>query len=128
MTVGYDPHTDIHGVGNAMPELLVRKNLWPNPEHPPQFRPALEAYRAACLKLMRQLIRIVAVAIGEKEDFFDKKTTYPVAGIRALYYPPQAAPEGEAIGLGAHTDIQSKSPKPNHANPVGEFQCRPRPQ
>ena len=57
-----------------MPKLLVRKNLWPNPEHAPQFRPALEAYRAACLKLMRQLIRIVAVAIGEKEDFFDKKS------------------------------------------------------
>ena len=92
-----------------MPELLVRKNLWPNPEYTPKFRPALEAYRAACLNLMRQLIHIVAVAIGGKEDFFDKKTTYPVAGIRGLYYPPQAATEEEATGLGAHTDIQSKS-------------------
>lgn len=97
-----------------MPELLVRKNRWPNPEHAPKFRPALEAYRAACLKLMRQLIHIVAVAIGEKEDFFDRKTTYPVAGIRALYYPPQAATEEEVTGHGPHTDIQGH--EPDHLN------------
>ena len=105
-TTGYDPHTDPLGVGDAMPELLRRHNLWPNPKDAPSVKPALEAYRAACLDLMRKLIRIMAVAIGEKEDFFDKKITYPIAGIRALYYPPQENAGEEETGLGAHTDVQ----------------------
>jgi isopenicillin N synthase-like dioxygenase len=106
MTSAYDPWIDSEGIGDAVPKLLVRENLWPSPADAPKFRPAMEAHRAACLKLMRNLIKIVAVALGEKEDFFSMKTTYPIAGIRALYYPPQAGSEEEETGLGAHTDVQ----------------------
>jgi isopenicillin N synthase-like dioxygenase len=66
----------------------------------------MEAYRAACLKLMRRLIKIVALAMGEKNDFFSKKITYPIAGIRAQFYPPQQGTEKEETELGAHTDVQ----------------------
>lgn len=91
-----------------MPEILRRHNLWPNPEDAPNLKPALEAYRAACLKLMRQLTKVIAVAIGENENFFVPKSTYPIAGIRELYYPPQENIGEDEIGLGAHTDVQRK--------------------
>lgn len=91
-----------------MPEILRRHNLWPSPEDAPNVKPGLEAYRATCLKLMRQLTSIVALAIGEKEDFFTKKVTYPIAGIRSLYYPPQVNAGDDEVGLGAHTDVQRK--------------------
>ena len=44
--------------------------------------------------------------IGVEEGFFKDKATYPVAGIRALYYPPQEPDDNETTGLGAHTDVQ----------------------
>ena len=110
MTCAYDPWVDEDGAGDAVPKLLIRESLWPNPADAPRFRPAMEAYRAACLKLMRRLIKIVALAMGEKKDFFSKKITYPIAGIRALFYPPQDGGEEEETGLGAHTDVQRKQP------------------
>jgi isopenicillin N synthase-like dioxygenase len=73
LTTGYDPYVDPLGVGDAMPEILRRHNLWPNLEYAPRLRSTVEVYRAACLKLMRQLVRVVAIGIGEKEDFFEKK-------------------------------------------------------
>lgn len=93
-----------------MPRLLKRDNLWPSPEHTPKFRPAMEAYRSACLGFVRKFIRMLALAMGEQESFFDQKTTYPIASLRALFYPPQEGSSEEEIGLGAHTDIQSTTP------------------
>jgi isopenicillin N synthase-like dioxygenase len=124
LTTGYDPYVDPLGVGDAMPEILRRHNLWPNPEYAPKLKPSVEAYRAACLKLMRQLVRVVAVAIGEKEDFFEKKITYPIAGIRALYYPPQEAPGEEETGLGAHTDVQRKASSHNGRSQIEAYTLR----
>ncbi|KAI1625937.1 hypothetical protein EDD37DRAFT_625895 [Exophiala viscosa] len=106
MTTAYDPWTDALGVGGEMPKLLLRENLWPSAEDAPKFRPAMEGYRAACLSLMRKLVKVLALAMDEKVEYFDKKITYPVAGIRALYYPPQTTSEEEETGLGAHTDVQ----------------------
>ena len=108
MTTAYDPLADSEGKPNLIPDLLLRKNLWPDVEDAPKFRPAMEAYRAACLGLMRKLIRCMAVAIGEDEDFFSEKITYPIAGIRALFYPPQEPEDDQSTGLGAHTDVQCK--------------------
>jgi len=113
--VAYDPWVDELGIGDDVPKLLIRENLWPSPADTPKFRPAMEAYRAACLSLMRRLIKILAVAMGEKETYFDKKITYPIAGIRCLYYPPQTGSEEEETGLGAHTDVQSEYSRPVQA-------------
>ncbi|CAG8394391.1 unnamed protein product [Penicillium salamii] len=104
--ISYDPYVDPLGVGDKMPSLLKRDNLWPDAADAPIFRPAMESYRAACLDLVRKLIRLLAVAMEEREDFFEKKITYPIGTIRAIYYPPQEGIEDEEIGLGAHTDIQ----------------------
>lgn len=109
MTTAYDPVVDPEGKPELVPEVLLRQNLWPDAQDAPNFRPAIEAYRASCLGLMRKLVRFMAVAIGEDKDFFAKKITYPIAGIRALYYPPQELDDNESTGLGAHTDVQCKS-------------------
>ena len=106
MTTAYDPLVDPLGKPDIVPPLLLRKNLWPDPEDSPNFRPALETYRYACLDLMRRLAPVMALALGEREDFFDRKTDYPIAGIRALYYPVQDPSDEDSTGLGAHTDVQ----------------------
>jgi len=106
MTSAYDPFLDPAGVKDQMPELIRRKNLWPDPNDALTLQPCLEAYRTACLNLVRQLAGLMAKTIGEQEDFFEKKSTYPIAGIRALYYPPQEASDEDETGLGAHTDVQ----------------------
>jgi isopenicillin N synthase-like dioxygenase len=91
-----------------MPLLLRRDNNWPSLEDAPNLKQSIEAYRLAALKLMRNLSRAMAVAIGEDATFFDKKSTYPSASIRALFYPPQEGTDEDEIGFGAHTDVQCK--------------------
>ena len=108
MTSAYDAMVDPLGKPDTVPDLLRRENLWPNSEDAPKYRPATEAYRYACLDLMRRLIRIMALALGEQEDFFDRKTDYPIAGVRALHYPIQDPNDKASTGLGGHTDVQCK--------------------
>lgn len=116
MTTAYDAVVDPEGKPDLVPEILLRRNLWPDAQDAPRFRPAIEAYRAACLGLMRKLVRFMAMAIGEEKDFFAKKITYPIAGIRALYYPPQELNDNESTGLGAHTDVQCNSQPSGHGS------------
>jgi len=110
MTCAYDLWIDDEGIGDAVPKLLIREILWPNPADAPHFRLAMEAYHAACLKLMRRLNKIVAIAMGEKEDFSSQKITYPIGVIGELFYPPQEGTEEEDMRLGAHTDVQREQP------------------
>ncbi|KAL2820850.1 Clavaminate synthase-like protein [Aspergillus cavernicola] len=105
MTTGYEPDLDPEGAG-YQPEILLRHNLWPDDADTPLFKPAMREYRAACLSLMRKLTITMAKVMGIDESYFNKKFTYPVAGIRGLYYPPQAADDEGSTGLGAHTDVQ----------------------
>lgn len=105
MTTAYEPELDQDGLG-SQPEILRRANQWPEDDDAPLYKPAMREYRKACLGLMRKLTAVMAKVMGIDEHFFEKKWTYPVAGIRALYYPPQAPDDTESTGLGAHTDVQ----------------------
>ncbi|CAG8394421.1 unnamed protein product [Penicillium salamii] len=104
MTIGYEPELDPEGAG-LQPEVLLRQNSWPD-EDSQLFKPAMREYRAACLSLMRKLTMAMTRVMQIEEDYFVKKYTYPVAGIRGLYYPPQAPDDEDSTGLGAHTDVQ----------------------
>lgn len=88
ITTAHNSYEDSHGMGADMPELLRRHNLWPNPVYCHTFRPALDAHRRTLLNLARQISSVIAVAIGEKADIFDKNLAHPIGGIRSLYYPP----------------------------------------
>lgn len=107
MTTGYEPELDTYGAGHQ-PDILQRKNQWPEDGDSPLFKPAMREYRTACLGLMRKLTSVMGEVMGVPEGFFEKKHTYPVAGIRGLYYPPQASDDNESTGLGAHTDVQCR--------------------
>jgi isopenicillin N synthase-like dioxygenase len=91
-----------------MSELLRRDNNRPSTEDAPNLKSSLETYRLAGIKLMRNLCRALAVAIGEDASLFDMKTTYPSASIRTLFYPPQEGSDEDETGFGAHTDVQCK--------------------
>ncbi len=78
-------------------------NVWP--ENLPGFRPAIEAYFAEMRRLAEDLMAGFALGLGLEEDFFADKIDQPLAQLRLLHYPPQAAtPEAETIGCGTHSD------------------------
>ncbi|KAK6068423.1 iron/ascorbate oxidoreductase-like protein 2 [Seiridium cupressi] len=107
VSVAYNPDIHREGVGkDAIPELLRRENSWPERGACPKFQSCIEPYQLACLGSMGKLIRIMALAMGLREDFFDKKTKYPIASVVSLDHPPQSREGANEAGLGAQTDIQ----------------------
>lgn len=81
-------------------------NQWP--ETPSDFRKVLCEYRDACLSFSKGLMRLVALSLDLDEEYFNNLTTFPMAGLRPLHYPPQEA--SDDIGLGAHVDYSCLSP------------------
>ncbi|KAL4901574.1 hypothetical protein BDW74DRAFT_170035 [Aspergillus multicolor] len=79
-------------------------NQWPDERLLPGFRGVYLDYFSQVLELSRKLIRILALALDQKEDFFDSAVEYPGVASRMLHYPPQPI-EGKGIpGQAAHTD------------------------
>ena len=78
-------------------------NLWP--ARPAQFRAVWTQYYRAMETLAARIMRIFAVALDLREDFFRDKTDRHISGIRANHYPEQVeAPRPGQIRAGAHTD------------------------
>ncbi|KAK8197484.1 Clavaminate synthase-like protein [Phyllosticta capitalensis] len=83
-------------------------NQWPD-DVLPAFRQTLTTYRDAVSAFAKTILRMVALSLGEEETYFESMCKFPMAGLRALRYPPAAPiPEGseatETIGIGAHAD------------------------
>ncbi|KAH9884093.1 2OG-Fe(II) oxygenase [Xylariomycetidae sp. FL2044] len=82
-------------------------NQWP--EQPEGFRETVYEYRAAAQAFSAVLLRLIALGLDQPEDHFDHMLSFPMAGLRALHYPPQppvsaADDSGGAVGIGAHAD------------------------
>lgn len=77
-------------------------NQWP--ETPAEFRKTIYEYRAAAQKFSATLLKIIALALSLPETYFDDMTSFPMAGLRALRYPPQEPSADAQIGIGAHAD------------------------
>ncbi|CAJ2504865.1 Uu.00g122590.m01.CDS01 [Anthostomella pinea] len=77
-------------------------NQWP--AQPPDFRHTIYEYRAAVQACSAVLLRLVALGLDLPEEYFDHMLSFPMAGLRALHYPPQAATAEDTIGIGAHAD------------------------
>jgi len=78
-------------------------NLWP--ARPADFRAVWTRYYRAMEQLAARIMRIFAVALDLREDFFLDKTDRHISGLRANHYPEQvAAPRPGQIRAGAHTD------------------------
>ncbi|MFZ0521478.1 MAG: 2-oxoglutarate and iron-dependent oxygenase domain-containing protein [Candidatus Acidiferrales bacterium] len=81
-------------------------NLWPN--EPANFREAWSAYYRAMGELAARIMRVFAVALELREDFFEDAIDDPISAMRALNYPNQPAPPKPGqLRAGAHSDYGS---------------------
>lgn len=98
----------MHDLPDDDPDVLVGAPLaGPNqwPERLPSFRPVVMAYNDAMVRLGRQLVRAISVALGggthDLDAYFERPTTF----LRLLSYPeqPLRSPE-DLFGSAPHTD------------------------
>lgn len=78
-------------------------NVWPEF---PGFKSTVSDYYAEVLNLARRLIKLFAEVLHLPSDFFDSLVSTPGAMGRLIHYPPQPANDPDALGIGAHTDIE----------------------
>jgi isopenicillin N synthase-like dioxygenase len=95
-----------HEVDPAHPDFKVKAlqgpNEWPDD---PAFKLAFQRYDAAVRDLGLKLLHPVAVAVGERRDFFDRFFSPPSTNLRMMHYPPSppVRPE-DMFGIHPHTD------------------------
>lgn len=77
-------------------------NRWPADK--PWLQDAAETYFLHTVALGKQMMRIVAVALGQPEDFFLQYCSKPMVQSRLFHYPPQSSPTALELGAAAHTD------------------------
>ena len=76
-------------------------NIWPSSDFE---RAAIDYYRAMSA-LIRQLMRLAAIALDVDEVFFDDKVDRSIGTMRLNYYPAQpVAPRPGQLRASAHTD------------------------
>ena len=85
--------------GNAM----VGPNAWPSKLG---FKNTVAAYYGEVLTLARRMVRLFAAVLELPSDYFENIVTHPGAMVRLIHYPPQDASQPDALGIGAHTDIE----------------------
>lgn len=78
-------------------------NVWPEL---PDFKIVVAAYYAEILSLARRMIKIFAEILELPPSYFDDLVSTPGAMGRIIHYPPQKATDTDALGIGAHTDIE----------------------
>ncbi|KAF1969416.1 flavonol synthase/flavanone 3-hydroxylase [Bimuria novae-zelandiae CBS 107.79] len=92
-----------------------KANFWPKEEDLPGFYEGVAEYYGAVLELARHLFRLFALSLDLSENHFDSMITHPGGISRLLYYPPpknpqptksDSLPDGEEVGLGAHSDYE----------------------
>ncbi|MEQ8516434.1 MAG: 2OG-Fe(II) oxygenase family protein, partial [Chromatocurvus sp.] len=86
-------------------EAFFAPNIWPEVEG---FRAAWTAYYAAMESLSRELMALMAIALGLEEEWFDDKIGQHISNLVVNHYPAQEqAPVAGQLRRGAHTDYGS---------------------
>ena len=87
---------------------LFHPNIWP--DRPVEMREIWTEYYREMERLAGTLMRIFAIALDLKEDFFDDKIDKHFTNMEAFYYPGQPEePPPEQLRTGPHTDYGSLS-------------------
>ena len=93
------------------PAKLSGPNCWPTTETTPEmedcdeFRKIMEAYFDQISHVGIRVVRLIALAIGLPEDFFDASFTEPMAALRLLHYAAEKSEPDEGIyACGSHSD------------------------
>ena len=104
-------YKEVFDCGNALPEThpMAKRNLhvyapnqWPDL---PGFREEIQAYYAEARAVAMELLRAIAVAMGEDETSFDDAFDVPMALLRGNYYPARPDWAGKSdFGIAPHTD------------------------
>ncbi|MCA0043246.1 isopenicillin N synthase family dioxygenase [Celeribacter litoreus] len=115
--VGFDLPADDPRVLAGEPFRGV--NIWPEVDG---FRDTMLAYYNAILALSVDLHEAFEMDLELPKGYFAPHFTEPMATLRVLSYP--AAPDGEGIGAGAHTDYGSVTML--WTDGVGGLQVKPR--
>jgi isopenicillin N synthase-like dioxygenase len=103
-------------------------NQWPAYK---EFRKIMYQYNDAILAFSKKLMRLIALALDLKEDYFDHMADFPMGGLRALHYPSQEV--STDVGIGAHADYSwftlvnqlSDTPALEVLNPNGQWISAP---
>jgi isopenicillin N synthase-like dioxygenase/RNA:NAD 2'-phosphotransferase (TPT1/KptA family) len=100
---------DVNGVPWSNPEGgEVARVFGLSPSFPdaelPDMRETAEALSAELFKMCGKLMRLMALALDLKPDFFEAYLTNPVATHRMLHYWPLVSDFDRQIGIGEHTD------------------------
>ncbi|KAK5118715.1 hypothetical protein LTR85_007921 [Meristemomyces frigidus] len=91
------------GTGTTPKTAMQGPNVWPSQ---PGFKTGVAEYYGEVLALARRLVRLFAEVLGLPADYFDQVVTHPGAMLRLLKYPAQDPTRPDALGIGAHTDIE----------------------
>ncbi len=81
-------------------------NTWPG--EVPGLRGLVETYLRQTRSLADRLLELLAVALGEDEDFFTRHTGHPTWGFNINWYPGRdtvGEPEPGQFRIGPHTDF-----------------------
>lgn len=104
---GYYMSEDIspNDVRSRLP--LHGPNVWPSPDILPGWKEAMETYREEMLKLVKRIMRLIALALDLDVGYFDKpsKADRPDVVLRLLKYSAEKSrPEEGVFAAGPHTD------------------------
>ncbi|XP_062147342.1 2-oxoglutarate-Fe(II) type oxidoreductase hxnY-like [Alnus glutinosa] len=86
---------------------LVDLNQWPSEEVLPSWRHTMESFYRNVLSAGKRLLSLLALALNEDEDFFEKLGALdkPMAFLRLLHYSGELGSSDEEIyGASAHSD------------------------
>jgi isopenicillin N synthase-like dioxygenase len=92
--------------GLDLPEDVYAANVYPA-EEVPGFEAAVTAWFEAAGRVARTMVRIFGVALGGREDYFERFTDHSIDVLRMNNYRlpgPDARLEEDQLGMGAHTD------------------------
>jgi isopenicillin N synthase-like dioxygenase len=92
--------------GTDLPADVYAPNVYPADEVP-GFEAAVTAWFEAAGRVARTMVRIFGVALGGREDYFERFTDHSIDVLRMNNYRlpgPDTELEPDQLGMGAHTD------------------------
>ncbi len=86
-------------------EGFFAPNIWPDPSHVPGFKEAFETYYEVMEDLATRLMRLMALALGLDEFWFDDKIRDHITNLTVNHYPALDEPaQSGQFRRGAHSD------------------------
>jgi isopenicillin N synthase-like dioxygenase len=92
--------------GQDLPRDVYADNVYPTAEVP-GFEAAVTSWFAAAGRVARTMVRIFGVALGGREDYFERFTDHSIDVLRMNNYrlpAPDSELAPDQLGMGAHTD------------------------